>query len=604
MRNRHLLGVLILTVLAGALALVGCSSKVAKKPGAVAPPPTFTGPEFLHGTIASLATLRGYFPLYVSGYGVVANLPGTGSSEIPAHLRQRMLLEARNKGWGSASLGTSAVSPQAFLASPNTAIVQVEGLIPPAAVRGTTFDILVTALPGTQTTSLEHGVLYTTELGVRGTSVSFAREQARAAGPTYLHPFDESETPEEERYELRRQVVVLSGGTVTNDRRLELVLNQPSWTRSRLIADRINERFPKAPTDREDTAVAKTDMIIRINIPARFGADPKLLLDLMSHLYIQKAPHFEVEQARRLGEVLVKEPRYATDVVLAWRALGKTAVPVISAYYDHELIHVRLAALEAGAGLGDEAVTRSLEQLAAHEAPAVRLQVAKILINLPRSLNGSSILRGLLDDADTAVRIAAYETLSAIGDPAVQRVVMTDQRRMKFILDLLPAEKPLIYISQVKRPRVVIFNKTLGFNMPLSASMWEGRLRLRGDSPDQPVSIFYQPAGQAEGKVLTIAPTVANLAFALGQSPSAESPADGYNLSYSAVVEALYLLVRSGKINAPIELQRNPLASAIAEMNSDSVEGARPETEADTVNAAEPGLTPVEAVPGEVSPQP
>ena len=30
---------------------------------------------------------------------------------------------------------------------------------------------------------------------------------------------------------------------MTTDRRVELILNQPSWQRSRLIADRINERF-------------------------------------------------------------------------------------------------------------------------------------------------------------------------------------------------------------------------------------------------------------------------------------------------------------------------------------------------------------------------
>ena len=39
-----------------------------------------------HGTVGSLSTLRGFEPLMVSGWGIVVNLKGTGSSDVPAHL--------------------------------------------------------------------------------------------------------------------------------------------------------------------------------------------------------------------------------------------------------------------------------------------------------------------------------------------------------------------------------------------------------------------------------------------------------------------------------------------------------------------------------------
>ena len=44
----------------------------------------------------------------------------------------------------------------------DTAVVVVEGLIPPGATEGTRFDLRVFAHPMTSTTSLEGGRLYTT----------------------------------------------------------------------------------------------------------------------------------------------------------------------------------------------------------------------------------------------------------------------------------------------------------------------------------------------------------------------------------------------------------------------------------------------------------
>ncbi len=584
------------------------SNKTVKKPRPAPPPPTFTGPSFLHGTIGSLATLRGYQPLLVSGFGVVANLPGTGSSEVPAFLRQRMLNEARLRGWGSANLGTQNVSPQQFLASPNTAIVSVEGLIAPGAKRGTSFDVLVTALDS-QTTSLEDGSLYTLDLGVGGTlpGVRFARPLAKAAGPTYLNPFEPPSDPAKVT-ELRRQVVVLAGGTVTQDRKLELVLNQASWQRSRLVADRINERFARGPNDRNETAVAKTDLFVELNVPQRFSANPQLFLDLVSHLFVQRAADFERQQAQVLADTLLAQPRYAATVSLAWRALGPTTLVVLSRHYDHENLEVRLAALEAGAALGDESAGRRLAELSRHSEPTVRRRVARLLVNLPRSLQGSAALRELLDDEDRGVRIEAYRTLAAIGDPLVQRTVFTQQGQFKFALDLLPAEKPLIYVVQSGRPRVVIFNKNTSFAAPLLASVWDGRLRIRCDSSDQPASVFYQGRGQIEGRVVQIAPTVANLAFVLAHEPSAENPSDGLALSYANVVHVIHALCRTGQIPAPIELELSPLASAVVELREQPEEDTlRPES-AEPVPAGQgnPSPTP-EAAPGsipELDPEP
>ena len=172
-------------------------------------------------------------------------------------------------------------------------MITAHGLIPPGALKGTRFDVLVSCPPQTQTTSLAGGRLWTTDLSVGGTdpAMRFSRKLAAAAGPLYINPFDHS-TPNQRKLQLQRQAVVLSGGVAAANRPLHLILHQPSWQRSRLIADRMNERFPAAPSDRQPTASPIDDTRIRIHIPARYAGKPQQLLELTSHLFIQGAPGF------------------------------------------------------------------------------------------------------------------------------------------------------------------------------------------------------------------------------------------------------------------------------------------------------------------------
>jgi len=559
--------------------LIGCSNKPVAAPPLAAPPPTYTGPAFLHGTVGSLTQLRGYKPLLVSGYGLVVNLQATGSSDVPAYLKQWLINEMRKKGLGSARLGMPEMAPTNVLASSNTAVVIVQGLIPPGATKGTRFDVLVSALPQTQTTSLQAGQLWTTDLARNGadTQMRFSRQLAQAAGAMYINPFDDK-TPTQRQWELQRQAVVLSGGVATADRTLELILNQPSWQRSRLIADRINERFSKDPSDRYDTAVPTTDAMIKLHIPARYASRVDAFLNLISHLYLQRAPNFETQQAQRLAELLLAQPDYRDAIVPAWVTLGKTILPVIRRLYDHPRSPVQLAALNAGTQLQDEAATIHLAKLAQHTDPNLRRQAALFLINLPRSIRGARTLHLLLDDDDQSVRIQAYESLAAINDPIIHRLIIGNKPDLKFVLDLVPAKQPLVYITQTLAPRLVIFNHTLKFNAPFLARMWDNRLMLRSSAEDQPVEVFYQPYGQVQGQSESIEPTVASLAIYLAHKPTMQQPHNGLNLSYSHVVNAVHRLKQQAVVDAPMHVQLNPLAQAIAQAQQSATDLSRPET--------------------------
>ncbi|MEX0777629.1 MAG: flagellar basal body P-ring protein FlgI [Phycisphaeraceae bacterium] len=574
--------------------LVACSTGKKAQAPAPTPPPTYTGPEHFHGTIASMVSLRGFNQLPVSGFGFVVGLDGTGSAEVPAYLKQWLINYMRKQGIGSAKMRTQWLSPDAFIADPNTTVVKLEGLTPPGAVPGTRFDVLVTAIDR-QTTSLEGGTLYTFDLGIDGAnpSMRFTRALATAQGDLYLTPMD-NDTPDEKRIQLQRQAVVLSGGVVKEARIIELVLNQPSWQRSRLIADRINERIPKSPQDRFPTAEPKTDQIIRINVPRRYAGRPEKLLSLMSMIYLQQTPNFEPEQARRLADVLVKDPSQAPSIVLAWQALGKTTLPVLRQFYEHPNPSLRVAALDAGSRLEDQGAVEAIVKLSQDSDTAQRIAAAGMLANLPRSLRGAHILKGLLDDADESVRVAAYEALSNINDPLVQRRIMGGREDFKFVLDLVPSKTPMIYITQTDLPRIAIFNPGTSFKTPLFAHLWDSRLMIRQLEVGSPAKVGYQELGEPEVHTYDISPFLANFVLLLAHRQAALDDTPGLDLTYSQVVSAVYTLWKQGQIEASLRLDISPIAAALAAAQQDGPT-IRPETmdEPATQPAPAPPATPV-----------
>lgn len=591
-RHPLVCGLVMLAMVVTATGLVPGCARSPKAAPSTPPPPVYTGPGFLRGTVGSMARLRGYEPMLVSGWGMVVNLQGTGSTSVPAFLRQWMINEMRKQGVGSPRLAVSGnplatMSPAQIIADPNTAAVEVFGLIPPGATKGTPFDLVVSAVEGTQTTSLEHGELMACGLSIGGSNrqMKFMRQQAMARGPVYVSPEQPLATDDNAATSQRRKAVIIGGGVVSEDRRIEMVLNQPSWQRSRDIADRINERFPKGGADRRETAVPSTDLLITINVPARYADDPQRLLALVSNLFIQRAESFELTKAQQLVEVL-RQPENrneAENIALAWEALGRPALPVLQQVYTDEDQWLALTALEAGSRLGDELASERLSVLAADGPPQTRIRAATILGNLPDSLRGKTTLRTLLDDPDDDVRLAAYRSLVRVEDPIIQRVVMAeyqlvidpDTRRekrqlrpetFKFILDLVPSKRPLVYASQTGVPRLVIFDPMREFEAPLLARLWDNHLMLRADRPSTPAAVFYQAFGTTGSRTIEIAPTLANLAFLMAHKPTIEDPTEGLDLSYSQVVHAVYELCRSGAVDSPVRVESNPLIAKVEKL--------------------------------------
>ncbi len=547
----------------------------------------FTGPMPFYGSVASLAKIpaQDMQPAPVSGFGMVMRLSQTGSSEVPIHLRPQLMKLLRVGGFGSARLHLSQLPPDLVLDDLSTAAVVVEGLVPPGAPKGSRFDILVRALDGTQTTSLEGGQLYPKiDLSLLGTASGvFTHKQAVAIGDLYINPF-EDEVEREQRMALSREAVVLSGGIVTRDRQIRLLLNQPHWTRCRMIANRVNERFRRERGESHETAVALDDSRIELNVPRRWRAQPLRLLELVLHLYVQRETGFELEKARELRKLALEEPVYARRVSLAWEALGRQALPVIREVYDQGDFEIRFAALSSGVRLGDERATMHLERLARHDDVAVRSRTAQLLVHLPQSVRAERILRDLLNDEQREVRIAAYHALDETGnDVFIRRQVFKNlDGKTRYVLDVVDSQRPMIYITQTRLPRIVIFNGFTGFKAPALSTIWKERneLIVRVTDEKTPMSVYYQsPKADTAGKVVEIAPAVANLVVLLAREPKPEYQQEGFGLDYSRVVNALFQLCHRDVISAELELQPSQLAQLLADVRREQEQAGeeRPE---------------------------
>ncbi|MEO0515113.1 MAG: flagellar basal body P-ring protein FlgI [Planctomycetota bacterium] len=606
--------------------LGGCAKDGPGRAPTATPGATYTGPRYLYNTVGSLARLNNNQPQIVSGYGVVVGLDGTGTSEVPSALRQWLINEMTKKGVGRQRFEeVLPMSPAQLLASPDTAVVRIVGIIPAGAVAGSRFDLLVSAAD-TSTTSLLGGRLWTCELSAGGLNPEnfYLTPLALGRGPIYLGPTDNISRDAFELDENQRRALVVAGGEVLETRSFELVLNQPSRARSAAIADRLNERYPAAPSDGSPTANAISPLVIQLNIPDRFADTPREFVDLVLHTFIDRSPGLVKFKGEQLVDQLLEDPSRSTQVALAWKALGPNVASVLrdyySAYYperptiaaasgspvpqDYDPdaptgpipLFLRLAALEAGAYVGDERASEYLLELTGHEEPSTRIRVAEALVSLPQSLYGNRALRTLLDDPIRSVRIAAYESLARTGSPLVERTVMRDRNNeVKLVIDRLPVQEPLIYITQKRYPRLVIFNPRLGFDVPTLAGVWEDRLMVRRTAANEPAEFFFQYRDPKQNnKTVTdthkIDPTVATLAYILAHRPTLEEPQAGYDLTYGEVADAVYQLAKAGAIDAEVEVDRSLLTRLLDDTRDDR--GAPGPDRPETAPAPAPGNAP------------
>ena len=541
-------------------------------------------PEIMRGTIASETAVvgyespgtAGYRPIIARGYGLVVGLNGTGSRDIPPQLRAFMLAEAAKGGFGSERFGENIaqMSPEKLLDSPDTAVVIVEAVVPQGALAGTRFDVRVVADPRTGTTSLEGGTLYTTDLRPGGLSTGGAQAAAlaRASGPVFVNPFAEPGAVGKDTI-VRTVGRVLNGGEVIKDMPLKLRLGNPSHARAAILQSAINTRFPQEPRQRDPTARGESDEVLRLHIPPSFSGHTDEFIDLLRHTSIAQSNPEAVAMAVR--RTLLANPMVASAASLRWQALGTRVLPVIQDLYDYPEEQPRLAALRAGAKLNDALVIPHLMQMASNGSAEVRLQAIQLLGGMQTNPQVDLALRNLLDDGDVEVRLEAYEALIKRGDPYMRRFAVDN----KFLLDIVESTKPMIYITQLGQPRIVLFGSALEIERPATVMAWSNRLMVKGEPDDPMIEVYYRQPDDTEGVVHRTEATVSHLIQFFGHKTTIEKPAPGLGLTYAETVGAIYQIWQQQYIKADFKAEQDRILAAIARLQKDTVIPDRPEFE-------------------------
>jgi len=469
-----------------------------------------------------------------------------------------MIREMARRGIGNHAYGAGELSPERMLDSEDTAVVVVEGVVPAGSPEDATFDVRVAAIPGSGTTSLEGGRLYTTDLrpGPLRTGSRQAFALAEASGPIFINPFIEPDATGRDTVD-RTTGRILGGGRTTEDMPLRIRLAMTSHARAAAVESAINSMFPREPGQRGETAEGRSGDTVDLSIPPSWRDRPAEFVQLVRHTPLRiTAPE---QTAYRVKRSLLAAPAQAESATWRWRAIGPKAVPVFQDLYDHPEDGPRYAAIEAGAHLDDPLVVPALVDMATTGGSATRLRAIELLSEFGLDPRIDLALRPLLDDTDVDIRLAAFECLERRRDPIVGRFSIDG----KFDLMVVPSEEPMVYVAQSGEPTLVVFGDRTEIVRPLVFSAWSNRLMVRGDADREQLSVYYRRS-TAEPPVILEAPTSLHefVAFlAHGRTP--ESPLPGLGLTYSETIGALHSMWQERAFEGGFKAEQDRILAAI-----------------------------------------
>jgi len=499
-----------------------------QKPTAPAPrwaklPPRVV-PAFMKGTIYERVDVMNLDPQLISGYGLVVNLPGTGAGPYPTAVREYMIREMAKRSVGSSLMpGWEDIAPERMLNDSRVSIVRVNGYVPPGARVDQTFDVQVSAIPLSQTTSLHRGDLYRTDLQLPGGSPG-VNVQARSQGPIFVNPALAIESLSGEvaggstAKASLRVGWVMDGGVVTNDRPLVLRLLSPERRVARALEFRVDQYF-------QDTTVAaaEDEALVMLYMPRSFKGDWEHFMGIVTHLYLDTNAEFAVRKSRELAAEAMNPDAPLMDISYTWEGLGASALPAITPLMLHASPDVQFAAARAAAFLGDASAQTALIQIATAKSHPFQLNAVQTLGALPNSPAVNQLLRRLLDAEETLVRVEAYKVLAANRDPSIISKVIGE----RFVLDRVPSNgPPIVYATRRGTPRVAVFGRNVGLQMPIVWMTMNDTLMIATEQTDpRLVTIFYRGRGKPI-KVLS-RPDLAEIIARLGgEGPRFENKLD------------------------------------------------------------------------------
>ncbi len=481
-------------------------------------------------TIGSLVEMSWPESILLEGYNLVVGLRGTGSSECPPQIRtylgqhiQRLYPDRK-------------INIEKFIRSLDTAIVQVEGTMPAVASQDEYFDVRVTALPGTQTISLDGGWLLGTKLKTVGTFGITTKVVADAKGPVFIDKIGLSEIN-------RRSGYVLSGGKIRDEYTISLKLNEPDFRVTNNIRNRLNERFG------DGTAKVISLGRIEVKVPAKYREQKQRFISIIKVTYLTQS----TESIRERIKIYVRKLAALQDAdasEMALESIGNQSFGGLSALLNVSNEQVRFRAARCMLNLGGDAGLVTLRQIALDRDSSYRIEALESITTGARRNDAARISQRLLRDDDFRVRLAAYEQLRKLDDITVTQELIAGNF---YLEQIVQTPHKSIFVSRSGEPRIVLFGAPIRCSDGIFVRSADGNITINAPAGQEYVSIIRKHP-QRPGVIAQLKSSfeLSDIIRTLCKKPvkKDERGRGGLGVSYSDVIALLKQMCEKGAVKA------------------------------------------------------
>ena len=522
--NRKAVYVTITLLVAGFIC--GCRGQFKLGGGVKKPaPPTDVG-----ATIGSLVEVVTPPSIPVEGYGLVGSLNGTGSSECPPQLRAYL------KRYILAQLPSQKIDVDKLIDSPNTAVVFIEGVMPSIPSKNQSFDVKVTALQGTRTTSLEGGWLYSAELKTVGSIGLATKLIADAAGPVFIDKITASDTDKRTGY-------ILAGGRVLEDFRILLAVRKPDYRSTSDIRNRLNELFGA------DAARAVSPGRIEVTVPDRYREQKEKFVSLIKATYLTQTPQLTEERVKTfIRRLAVFQDKDESEIAL--EAIGNESISKLAVLLNSADERVRLRAARCMLNLGSDAGLDVLRQIAFNKGSACRLEALEAITAGASRGDAAVVSRKLLRDEDFNICLAAYEQLRKLEDIAVTQEFI---RRNFYLEQITQTQHKVIFVSRSGQPRIVIFGAPIRCRDNTFVQSSDGNIIINAPAGQKDVTLTRKhPRRPSVAASMKSSFELGDIVRTLCEEPAekGEEASRGLGVSYSEMTALLKQMCDRGAVKA------------------------------------------------------
>jgi len=484
----------------------------------------------LGDTIGSVAEVISPESIPLEGCGLVGSLGGTGSSECPPQVRAYL------KRYILAQLPDQKIDVDKLIDSPNTAVVLIEGVMPALPSKNEFFDVKVTALPGTRTTSLEGGWLYAADLKIAGSFGITTKVIADVEGPVFIDKLGDSRSDKKVGY-------ILAGGRVLDDYKVGLILRKPDYISTSNIRNHLNGLFG------EGIAKAVLPGRIELTVPDKYKGQKEKFISIVKATYLTQTPETTEERVKTfVRKLATSQDKDASEIAL--EAIGNESLDKLGVLLNSSDEQVRLRAARCMLNLGSDAGQEVLREIAMNRGSGCRIEALEAITAGASRNEAVEISRTLLGDDDFKVSLAAYEQLRKLDDVAVTREFIG---RNFYLEQVAQTERKAIFVSRSGQPRIVLFGSPIRCRDNTFVQSDDGNIIINAPTGQKYVSLIRKhprrPGAIAQMKSSF---ELANIIRALCQEPAEKSKEGrhGLGVSYADMIVLLKQMCDRGAVKA------------------------------------------------------